>query len=75
VLSADRGGVAEQVQRSGAGATFAPGDSGSLADVAAHLLGGDLRALGHRGRVYAEREHNWTTVFDRIFGIYRRIIG
>jgi alpha-1,6-mannosyltransferase len=75
VLSANRGGVAEQVDRSGAGATFAPSDPGSLAEVATHLLGGDLRVLGARGRVYAEREHNWTRVFDRIFGIYRRIIG
>jgi alpha-1,6-mannosyltransferase len=74
VLSADRGGVAEQVARSGAGATFVPGDPGSLAEAAIHLLGGDLRMLGARGRAYAEREHNWTGVFDRIFGIYRRII-
>jgi len=75
VLSADRGGVAEQVERSGAGATFAAGDSASLADAATHLLGGDLRVLGHRGREYAEREHDWPRVFDRIFDIYRRVLG
>lgn len=75
VLSADRGGVAEQVTRSGAGTTFAPGDAGSLADAAVHLLSGDLRMLGMRGRAYAEREHNWARVFDRIFGIYRRILA
>jgi alpha-1,6-mannosyltransferase len=75
VLTADRGGVAEQVVGSGAGATFLRGDAGSLADVATDLLRSDLRLLGARGRAYAEREHSWTRVFDRIFGIYRRIIG
>lgn len=75
VLTADRGGVAEQVMGSGAGATFLRGSRGSLADVATDLLRGDLRVLGARGRAYAEREHSWTGVFDRIFGIYRRIIG
>jgi alpha-1,6-mannosyltransferase len=75
VLSADRGGVSEQISRSGAGSTFAAGDSHALAESAIHLLNGDLRVLGHRGRAYAEREHNWNTVFGRIFDIYRRILA
>lgn len=75
VLSADRGGVSEQVQRSGAGALFEAGDSHSLAENAVHLLNGDLRMLGLQGRAYAEREHSWPSVFGRIFEIYRRIIA
>jgi alpha-1,6-mannosyltransferase len=75
VLSADRGGVSEQIRASGAGATFTPGDSGSLADEAVRLLRAqdDLPRLGALGRAYAEREHSWSSVFDRIFEIYRRV--
>jgi alpha-1,6-mannosyltransferase len=75
VLSADRGGVPEQIMASGAGATFVAGDSGSLADEAVRLLRArdDLGRLGALGRAYAEREHSWSSVFDRIFEIYRRV--
>jgi alpha-1,6-mannosyltransferase len=77
VLSADRGGVHEQLQRSGGGAVFAAGDSGSLADEAVRLLRSpaDLPRLGALGRAYAEREHSWNSVFDRIFDIYRRVVA
>jgi alpha-1,6-mannosyltransferase len=76
VLSADRGGVAEQLDRSGAGAVFASGDAGGLADAAVCLLrSGDLSRLGALGRAYAEREHSWNGVFDRIFDIYRRVVA
>jgi alpha-1,6-mannosyltransferase len=75
VLSADRGGVSEQIRASGAGATFTAGDSGALADEAVRLLRAqdDLPRLGALGRAYAEREHSWSSVFDRIFQIYRRV--
>ena len=77
VLSADRGGVFEQIQRSGGGALFAAGDAGSLADEAVRLLRSpaDLPRLGALGRAYAEREHSWNSVFDRIFDIYRRVVA
>jgi alpha-1,6-mannosyltransferase len=75
VLSADRGGVSEQVEASGAGATFASGDAGALSDAAVHLLGADLHCLGRRGRAYAEREHSWDGVFDRIFDLYRNVLA
>ena len=75
VLSADRGGVAEQIEASGAGATFAAGDPASLGDAAVDLLGADLHSLGLRGRAYAEREHSWDNVFDRIFDIYRNVLA
>ena len=73
VLSADRGGVAEQVAVSGAGALFCSGSASSLAEAAERLLSEDLDALGERGRAYAERQHSWMATFDRIFGLYRTL--
>jgi alpha-1,6-mannosyltransferase len=75
VLTVDSGGVPELVRRSGAGAVYAVGDEGSLADAATALLGGDLAALGRRGREYAVREHEWSAVFDRIFAVYRSLLA
>lgn len=77
VISADRGGVSEQIRRSGGGALFTAGDPAALAEVAVHLLRHDseLSRLGALGRAYAEREHAWDRVFDRIFDVYRRVLG
>jgi len=75
LLSADRGGVAETVGRSGAGATFPSGDAGALADQAKALLLGDLAVLGARGRRYAEADHGWDAVLDRIFDVYRSVLA
>jgi len=75
LLSADRGGVAETVGRSGAGATFPSGDAGALAEQASALLLGDLAALGARGRRYAEADHGWDAVLDRIFDVYRSVLA
>ena len=74
LLAADRGGGAETVQRSAAGATFASGDAGALAETAERLLTGDLRVLGEAGRRYAEADHGWDAVLDRIFDVYRGIL-
>ena len=74
LLGADRGGVAETLERSAAGATFASGDAGALAEVAVRLFGGDLGALGAAGRRYAEADHGWDAVLDRIFDVYREIL-
>jgi alpha-1,6-mannosyltransferase len=75
VLTADRGGVAETVSRSGAGALFPSGNAAGLAEAAGRLLAGNLGELGARGRAYVEAHHGWDLVFDRLFGIYRRILG
>jgi len=75
LLSADRGGVAETVARSGAGATFAAGDAAALAEAAVRLLRGDLASLGAAGRRYAEADHGWDAVLDRIFDVYRGIVA
>jgi alpha-1,6-mannosyltransferase len=74
VLSADRGGVAETVGRSGAGAVFSSGDPGALADEAERLFRADLAGLGAAGRTYAEADHGWDAVLDRIFDVYRGIV-
>ena len=75
ILTADRGGVAETVTRSGAGAHFKSGDPGSLAETAVQLLSGDLGALGSYGRRYAEAHHGWDTVLEKLFDVYRRILN
>jgi alpha-1,6-mannosyltransferase len=75
VVSADLGGVAEQVTRSGAGATFASGDAHDLARVVIEMLDGDPQTLGEIGRAYAAREHSWSAVFDQLFAVYRDLVG
>jgi len=74
VLSADRGGISEQVEASGAGDRFTSGDAASLADAAVRLFAADLAALGARGRAHAEAHHAWESVFDRIFALYRTVV-
>lgn len=73
VLGADRGGVAELVALSNAGATFEAGNAASLAETATSQLRGDLASQGARGRAYAERHHSWSAVLDRLFDIYRSL--
>ncbi|HUX34220.1 MAG TPA: glycosyltransferase [Gemmatimonadaceae bacterium] len=75
VLAADRGGVAELVERSGAGARFEAASPASLAEQLAALFRADLPALGARGRAYAERDHDWTRVLDRLFAVYDGLAG
>jgi alpha-1,6-mannosyltransferase len=75
VLSADAGGVAENVGLSGAGRLFAAREGSSLADEAITLLRSDLRELGAKGRRYVEAHHGWDSVFDDLFRIYRGVLG
>jgi alpha-1,6-mannosyltransferase len=74
VLAADRGGISEQIEASGAGARFESGQAESLTAAAIALLRSDLTALGERGRAYAERDHSWASVFDRIFALYKTVV-
>lgn len=74
VLCANRGGTSEQVEASGAGARFVSGEAGSLAEEAVALLRSDLAALGAKGRAYAEQDHSWESVFDRIFALYDTVV-
>ena len=73
VLSADHGGVAEQVIASGAGALFTAGDAGALAAEAVTLLCTGRAELRDRARAYATSEHDWDSVFDRIVNLYRTV--
>ena len=75
VLAADGGGVREHVVSSGAGALFTPGDAGSLAESLVALLDADHAAHSARARAFAEAEHAWTHVFDRVFALYERVAG
>jgi alpha-1,6-mannosyltransferase len=75
VLSVDRGGVAEAVSLSGAGRLYTSGDPRHLAACAIDLFDQDLPALGRRGRRYAEEHHGWDAVLDRLFDVYRRVLG
>jgi alpha-1,6-mannosyltransferase len=77
VITADQGGVSEQIRRSGGGALFTAGDAAALAEVAVRLVqhSSEHSRLGALGRDYAEREHAWDRVFDRIFDVYRRVLA
>jgi alpha-1,6-mannosyltransferase len=75
LVSADRGGVAETVARSGAGAVFASGEPAALTETAERVLRGALEPLGAAGRRYAEAHHGWDAVLDRIFGVYRDLLA
>lgn len=77
VLGADEGGVAEQIEQSGAGSTFRSGDAASLAAAAIGLLSEVNRAMQRRehGRAYAVEHHSWQVVMQRLFALYVRVIG
>jgi hypothetical protein len=61
------------VHGSGAGRVYRPGDAQSLAEEAVALLQSDLLMLGQRGRSFAEREHGWSTVFERLLAVYAMV--
>jgi alpha-1,6-mannosyltransferase len=75
VLSVDRGGVAEQVKESGAGALYPEGSATMATAGAISLLNGDLLALGAKGRRFAEEQHSWEVVLPKLFAAYRRLAG
>ncbi len=75
VLSVNQGGVADTVTRSGAGALYGSGDHDDLARAAERILSDDLSRLGNTGRAYVEAHHGWSTVFDRLFAVYRGVIS
>lgn len=73
VLAPSAGGVTELVERSGGGRVFRAGEPASLAEEAIAMFGDDLASLGARARQYAEREHDWESVFERLFEVYRHV--
>jgi len=73
VLTADRGGVAEQVIASGAGALFRDGDAKALATAAVRILAADAMPLRALARTYAAGEHDWDRVFGRLTALYESV--
>jgi alpha-1,6-mannosyltransferase len=65
----------ELVQRSGAGAGYEPGSPADMARAVIDVLGAPGNGWGGRARGYAEREHGWSTVFDRLFTTYREVLA
>ena len=75
VLAADQGGVAEQVEASGAGALFRSDDPHALAEAACALLSrADPLELGARGRAHAERRHGEGAVLERLLAAYATVL-
>lgn len=75
VVTADQGGVAEQVADSSGGLAFPAGDAGALAEALLTLLCGDRAPFASRAREFAEREHAWPVVFERLFALYAEVIA
>ncbi|MCC6242775.1 MAG: glycosyltransferase [Gemmatimonadaceae bacterium] len=75
VLSANDGGVAELVRRSGAGRTFVAGAVDDCAVQATALFADDLVQRGVRGRAFAEDQHSWDAAFDALFSVYRTVVA
>lgn len=74
VVAPAAGAVAEQVTRSGAGRLYEPGSSASCAHAVRQLLGEDRSLLALQARAYAEREHDWSRVFERLLDVYRSVM-
>ena len=74
VVSAAHGGGWELVQRSKAGVGYEPGSSGDATRALLDALTPDGGVRGALGRAYAEREHGWNTVLDRLFAVYREVL-
>ena len=75
VLSVDRGGVAELVRRSGAGACYPVGNRTALADACVALLAGQAEGMRGSARAYAEAHHAWPVVLGRLLEVYRSMLG
>ena len=75
VLSVRSGAVAEHVERSGGGVTYELGDPDDAARAAQNIFSADRPLQSERAREFAEREHDWRSVFDRLFGVYAEITG
>lgn len=75
VLTVDVGGVDELVASSGAGRAYRRREPDSLAAEAEVLFASRLAMMGTAGRMYAEAEHSWDTVFDRLFAVYRTVLA
>lgn len=74
VVTPASGGAAELVQRADAGSAYEPGSPADAARALIAALDGARDTIGSAGRRYAEREHGWATVFDRLFTLYHEVL-
>lgn len=75
VIGADAGGAEELIRRSGGGITVQTGDPAALASAVITLMkSGSAPRYGRAGRVYAEANFGWNTVFDRLTVYYELIL-
>ena len=74
VISANGGGVVEQVLASRAGALFTPGDVDALHDAVRTVCARDRSVLATRARQYAEAHHGWDMVFQRLLAVYEQVL-
>lgn len=75
VVSVHRGGVAEQVTASGAGALYMAREPETVGPAVERVLSADPAEMAARGRAHAERDHAWETVFTRLFVLYDEVIA
>ena len=70
-------GVAEDVDRVGAGLVVEPNDPEGLAGAIARLLqsGPEARRMGAAGRRLAEERYGWRKVAERFEGLYQDLVG
>lgn len=72
VVGVDSGGVAESVDGE-VGELAARSDGRAMAEAIDALFGRELDVVGRAARLRVEARHGWTTVFDRLSGIYGRL--
>ena len=70
VLSADRGGISEQVETSGRGRAIRLGRAALAGGGGDRAAARGPRRARRKGRAYAEKDHSWESVFERIFALY-----
>jgi alpha-1,6-mannosyltransferase len=72
VLSVDAGAVADAVRQAECGGTWPLGNGAAMASMVDQLLGAGPEGRA-AARAHAERHHQWSTVFDRLFAVLSRL--
>jgi alpha-1,6-mannosyltransferase len=75
IVCSDQGAVRELVESSGGGVVNPEPRAAAMAESITGVLSQDRMILGGRGRSYAEANHSWESVFERLFSFYRSVIG
>lgn len=70
-----RGSYMDRIVFSDLGHWAAENSPASLADAIVRMSQEDLRAIGARSSASVIARYSWDGVFDRLFGVYREVIG